>query len=47
MADPRLESLVLSEDERRIRPEESGEFVMLLRQVGDRPGWWICPEGAV
>ena len=26
------------------RPEETGQFVMVLRQVGDRPGWWVGPE---
>jgi hypothetical protein len=29
------------------RPEESGEFRDASAAVGDRPGWWICPEGAV
>jgi hypothetical protein len=26
------------------RPAEDGEFGMLVRRYGDRPGWWICPE---
>ena len=26
------------------RPAETGEFGMLVRRYGDRPGWWICPE---
>jgi len=27
------------------RPEQTGEFVMVVRRVDDRPGWWIAPEG--
>jgi hypothetical protein len=26
------------------RPAETGEFGMLVRRYGDRPGWWICPD---
>lgn len=26
------------------RPTKTGEFVMVIRGVGDRPGWWIGPE---
>jgi hypothetical protein len=26
------------------RPSEDGEFVLLVRRYGDRPGWWISPE---
>ena len=28
------------------RPSETGEFVMIVRRFGDRPGWWISPDGA-
>jgi hypothetical protein len=27
------------------RPTETGEFVMVVRRAGDRPGWWIRPDG--
>jgi hypothetical protein len=26
------------------RPSEAGEFGMIVRRYGDRPGWWISPE---
>jgi hypothetical protein len=26
------------------RPDEVGEFVMVVRRFGDRPGWWVSPE---
>jgi hypothetical protein len=26
------------------RPAQVGEFGMIIRRYGDRPGWWICPE---
>ena len=26
------------------RPSETGEFLIVIRRYGDRPGWWICPE---
>jgi hypothetical protein len=26
------------------RPSEAGEFGMIARRYGDRPGWWICPD---
>ena len=29
------------------RPSEAGEFVMVVRRYGDRPGWWISPEAAL
>ena len=25
------------------RPHETGEFAMIVRRYGDRPGWWISP----
>src|SRR5690348_1480351 len=25
------------------RPSEAGEFGMIVRRYGDRPGWWISP----
>jgi hypothetical protein len=28
-------------------PSETGEFVMIVKRVGDRPGWWISPEPPV
>jgi hypothetical protein len=28
------------------QPSEDGEFVMVVRRYGDRPGWWIAPEPA-
>ena len=28
------------------RPSQTGEFVMMVRRYGDRPGWWISPEEA-
>jgi hypothetical protein len=28
------------------RPSETGEFEMVVRRVGDRPGWWIAPQEA-
>jgi hypothetical protein len=28
------------------RPAGPGEFTMIIRRYGDRPGWWICPEPA-
>jgi hypothetical protein len=28
------------------KPSEDGEFVMVVRRYGDRPGWWIAPEPA-
>jgi hypothetical protein len=29
------------------RPSEAGEFAMIVRRYGDRPGWRICPDGPV
>jgi hypothetical protein len=29
------------------RPSEAGDFVMVVRRYGDRPGWWISPEPAL
>jgi hypothetical protein len=26
------------------QPSRDGEFVMVVRRYGDRPGWWISPE---
>lgn len=26
------------------RPSEAGEFEMIVRRYGDRPGWWINPS---
>ena len=26
------------------RPSKTGEFSMIVRRYGDRPGWWICPD---
>jgi hypothetical protein len=26
------------------RPSETGEFEMVVRMTGDRPGWWIAPD---
>jgi hypothetical protein len=26
------------------QPSETGEFEMVVRRVGDRPGWWISPD---
>ena len=26
-------------------PAADGEFVMIVRRYGDRPGWWISPDG--
>jgi hypothetical protein len=28
------------------RPSVAGEFVIVVRRYGDRPGWWISPEAA-
>ena len=28
------------------RPSSDGEFEMVIRRYGDRPGWWISPEPA-
>ena len=28
------------------RPSQAGEFTMIIRRYGDRPGWWACPEPA-
>jgi hypothetical protein len=25
------------------RPADAGEFGMIIRRYGDRPGWWISP----
>jgi hypothetical protein len=26
------------------RPTQAGEFIMIIRRYGDRPGWWASPE---
>lgn len=26
------------------RPSQIGEFSMIVRRYGDRPGWWISPD---
>ncbi len=28
------------------RPSQDGEFTMIIRRYGDRPGWWASPEPA-
>jgi hypothetical protein len=28
------------------RPSRDGEFTMIIRRYGDRPGWWASPEPA-
>jgi hypothetical protein len=28
------------------QPSTDGEFEMVIRRYGDRPGWWISPEPA-
>jgi hypothetical protein len=25
-------------------PSADGEFIMIVRRYGDRPGWWISPS---
>lgn len=26
-------------------PYADGEFIMIVRRYGDRPGWWVSPAG--